>query len=498
MQLMETNVNNSDEWTIREKLAFVSYLEKNANYDWNMVAKFMTKNNNNPSRPSDFFTVKQCAAQFETLLGRDGQRQKRGLGMDRSTQLRQLVVSLTTELMEETRLAKQQQNQDFRRIRKELDSLLSGHINPDQVQLMVERARAEDKQLGLTDDDPLFQDIGRRLQQIKWEGRGGIWDSMRPPTTPSTPSMTPNDPLSQAGTPAMPVAPVEQDEDLPLAALLPSPAAPTNEMKTPVKSQQRSSRSSPRKTGPDGRRLTAESSAQKSPSVEATVTPSRQSRRRSSTMSSDVGSPTDSEPLAKLRSTRQSDAGKAADESPAPIRISIRPPVRSISTASPHPLASVKTEDGDGDSSEGKDVVDPVTPDYKQWKSMILTAWRSISGHRHAGIFSQAVSDKEARGYSKTIKHPMDLAKLKKQVESGEIRTTGEFKRRLLMMFANAVMYNSTGHDVNIYAKEMAHDSMAMLNELMAPNGSALNTAEAAKLRRISRGADTGRSLRSL
>jgi hypothetical protein len=58
----------------------------------------------------------------------------------------------------------------------------------------------------------------------------------------------------------------------------------------------------------------------------------------------------------------------------------------------------------------------------------------------------------------------MDLAKLKKQVENGEVRTTAEFKRRLLLMFANAVMYNSTGHDVNIYAKEMAHDSMSLLN----------------------------------
>ena len=41
----------------------------------------------------------------------------------------------------------------------------------------------EDKELGLSDDDPLYQDIGRRLQHIKWEGRGGIWDSMRPPAT---------------------------------------------------------------------------------------------------------------------------------------------------------------------------------------------------------------------------------------------------------------------------------------------------------------------------
>lgn len=114
----------------------------------------------------------------------------------------------------------------------------------------------------------------------------------------------------------------------------------------------------------------------------------------------------------------------------------------------------------------------------------------------------------------------MDLGKLKKQVESGEVRTTAEFKRRLLLMFANAVMFNSTGHDVNIYAKEMAHDAMIMLNvsdkqvittvvledlplpffqELMSPDSNAMNTVDAAKLRRISsRGGESGVSLYSV
>jgi hypothetical protein len=42
------------------------------------------------------------------------------------------------------------------------------------------------------------------------------------------------------------------------------------------------------------------------------------------------------------------------------------------------PLQSIapKMEEGDAVSSEPKETADPVTPDYKQWKSMILTAWR--------------------------------------------------------------------------------------------------------------------------
>lgn len=57
----------------------------------------------------------------------------------------------------------------------------------------------------------------------------------------------------------------------------------------------------------------------------------------------------------------------------------------------------------------------------------------------------------------------MDISTLKKRMESGEIEGISDFRRNVLLMFANAVMYNSTGHDVNIYAKEMASDTFKHL-----------------------------------
>lgn len=96
-------------------------------------------------------------------------------------------------------------------------------------------------------------------------------------------------------------------------------------------------------------------------------------------------------------------------------------------------------------------------------KALMTTAWRIVSSHRHAAIFAHPVSERDARGYSRAVKSRMDLSTLKKQLDSGEVRDMIEFKRRLLLMFANAVMFNSTGHDVNIYAKEMAADSLNSL-----------------------------------
>ena len=43
---------------------------------------------------------------------------------------------------------------------------------------------------------------------------------------------------------------------------------------------------------------------------------------------------------------------------------------------------------------------------------------------------------------------PMDLTSIKKNVEGGVIRTDIEFQRDILLMFQNALMYNSSDHDV--------------------------------------------------
>ncbi|VDK81478.1 unnamed protein product [Litomosoides sigmodontis] len=99
-------------------------------------------------------------------------------------------------------------------------------------------------------------------------------------------------------------------------------------------------------------------------------------------------------------------------------------------------------------------------------KALMVTAWRMVSSHRHAAIFAHPVSDRDARGYSKIVKSRMDLGTLKKQLDGGNLSGMSDFKRNVLLMFANAVMFNSTGHDVNYYAKEMAVDTLSSLKML--------------------------------
>ena len=54
----------------------------------------------------------------------------------------------------------------------------------------------------------------------------------------------------------------------------------------------------------------------------------------------------------------------------------------------------------------------------------------------------------------------MDLLSIKRQVENGSIRTTSEFQRDMMLMFTNAIMYNSSNQDVYKMALKMYDDVM--------------------------------------
>ena len=65
------------------------------------------------------------------------------------------------------------------------------------------------------------------------------------------------------------------------------------------------------------------------------------------------------------------------------------------------------------------------------------------------------VKDDIAPDYSLVVRRPMDLSTVKKNIENGTIKTTREFQRDIMLMFTNAIMYNSSSYDVHKIAVEM-------------------------------------------
>ncbi|XP_036378886.1 bromodomain-containing protein 8 isoform X2 [Megalops cyprinoides] len=104
----------------------------------------------------------------------------------------------------------------------------------------------------------------------------------------------------------------------------------------------------------------------------------------------------------------------------------------------------------------------------KIWKKAIMLVWRAAANHRYANVFLQPVTDDIAPGYHSIVHRPMDLSTIKKNIESGLIRSTAEFQRDIMLMFQNAVMYNSSDHDVYHMALEMQRDVLEQIQQFLA------------------------------
>ncbi|XP_048850784.1 bromodomain-containing protein 8 isoform X5 [Brienomyrus brachyistius] len=128
----------------------------------------------------------------------------------------------------------------------------------------------------------------------------------------------------------------------------------------------------------------------------------------------------------------------------------------------------------------------------KIWKKAIMLVWRAAANHRYANVFLQPVTDDIAPGYHSIVHRPMDLSTIKKNIETGLIRTTAEFQRDIMLMFQNAVMYNSSDHDVYHMALEMQRDVLEQVQQFLATQ-LIMQTSESGISAKSLRGRDSAR-----
>ncbi|XP_003737289.1 bromodomain-containing protein 8 [Galendromus occidentalis] len=110
--------------------------------------------------------------------------------------------------------------------------------------------------------------------------------------------------------------------------------------------------------------------------------------------------------------------------------------------------------------------------DQKIWKKSALLVWRTAANHSNASVFLNPVPEDMAPGYDDIVFKPMDLATIRKNIENGVIKTSMELLRDMMLMFQNAIMYNSADHDVFHMAIEMQDDVVKQIEELMANEAS--------------------------
>lgn len=129
----------------------------------------------------------------------------------------------------------------------------------------------------------------------------------------------------------------------------------------------------------------------------------------------------------------------------------------------------------------------------RRWRRVFNSALNSASNTRHAHIFLNPVTDDIAPGYSGMILRPIDLSSLRHRIESRMdlltgssgagtaaavlseveqqalvIQTAKEMLHDLLLMFANARMYNNREHGVHKVAGEMCTEVLAEVSPPVA------------------------------
>eukprot|EP00123_Amoebidium_parasiticum_P013564 comp22029_c0_seq1/m.31968 comp22029_c0_seq1/g.31968 ORF comp22029_c0_seq1/g.31968 comp22029_c0_seq1/m.31968 type:complete len:814 (-) comp22029_c0_seq1:24-2465(-) len=94
-------------------------------------------------------------------------------------------------------------------------------------------------------------------------------------------------------------------------------------------------------------------------------------------------------------------------------------------------------------------------------KKMLMEVWGTMRHHKHANMFLRpAKANPNAPfSYSDVVRRPVDLVKLRKMIEEGEVNTLVELERNAMLMFANALMFNPVGTSVYELTVEMRRDA---------------------------------------
>ncbi|XP_050294718.1 bromodomain-containing protein 8-like [Anthonomus grandis grandis] len=109
--------------------------------------------------------------------------------------------------------------------------------------------------------------------------------------------------------------------------------------------------------------------------------------------------------------------------------------------------------------------------DYRNWKKSVTLVYNRLASNKYASLFLKPITDDQAPGYSSVVYRPMDLQTIKKNIDNGILRTSLEFKRDVMLMFTNAIMYNKTNGTVYNMALQMQQESLNPIEILLQADG---------------------------
>ncbi|XP_073995075.1 bromodomain containing 8 isoform X2 [Rhodnius prolixus] len=167
----------------------------------------------------------------------------------------------------------------------------------------------------------------------------------------------------------------------------------------------------------------------------------------------------------------------------------LRTPGRSLDKNSSTPIASTETgksvKNEKNNEKAANVVIRPVQElekrrtgrkreddrEYKAWKKSIMLVYNRLAAHKYASVFLKPITEIEANGYHNVVLRPMDLTTIKRNIETGVIRSTVEFQRDMILMAQNAMIYNKPDSLIFKMAEDMLADMMSQMEVMVQALG---------------------------
>lgn len=148
LQLKKVPLEN---WSISEQLYLASAVACSGDQNWMSVSRSL-KMLCGSNRPSDWFSQKSCAAQYEMLLGNvEPTKRKKRNEKDTSqsiveTPIELIVRKLTQERIAELNKLIQEEREEFLKLRNEIAGIQNNAFDENQLREMLHQAENEEKQ----------------------------------------------------------------------------------------------------------------------------------------------------------------------------------------------------------------------------------------------------------------------------------------------------------------------------------------------------------------
>ncbi|KAM9356775.1 bromodomain-containing protein 8 [Symphorus nematophorus] len=133
------NVGPTEPWSVREKLCLASSVMRSGDQNWVSVSRAI-KPFSEPGRPPDWFSQKHCASQYSELLeATEAPKRKRGEKGEVVETIEDVIVRrLTTERIEELKKLLRDSQEQYRKLKKEVDLIQTGHMDSQLKELWGE------------------------------------------------------------------------------------------------------------------------------------------------------------------------------------------------------------------------------------------------------------------------------------------------------------------------------------------------------------------------